>query len=60
MDVSTHLPKKSYTISINDGTVQEKVFKFPDNYSSNIQMYNKIHEKVYKKVKIFHNMIYKT
>ena len=53
MNVSIHLPKKSYTISKNYNKLREKVYKFPYNYSINIQMYNKIHEKVYKKLKYF-------
>ena len=41
---------KMYT---NFNTITQETYKFS-------KIYNKLHEKVYKKIKIFHNMTYKT
>ena len=40
---------KTYKISKHYSKIHEKVNKFHCNYSRNIQMFNKIHEKAYKK-----------
>ena len=44
--------KETYKFSKHYSKIREKIYKFPYNYSINIQMFNKIHEKSYKKVEI--------
>ena len=62
---SSHtITQETHAFSKNYCKIHEKVYKFPYNYSRNIQFlrkyYSKIHAKVYKKVEIFHNIIYNT
>ena len=49
----------------NYSKIQEKVCKFPYIYSRNIQIFQKLYKNSWKnekytKIKIFHNMTYKT
>ena len=43
----------TYKFSKHYDKIREKIYKFPYNYLRNIQMFNKIQEKAYKKLKYF-------
>ena len=53
IQISIQLLKKHTNFLKNKGNIQEKVYRFPYNYSRNIQICNKIHEKIYKKLEYF-------